>query len=76
MIREVCGICSSIWTGYELVNARADYYLFCTVTSYTGIDLADLMKHCTYSGGYHPSQPYIQVGLLVYGLPGSYAGVV
>lgn len=24
------------------------------------IDLEDLMRHATYSGGYHPSQPYIQ----------------
>ena len=25
------------------------------------LDIAALQKHCTYSGGYHPSQPYIQV---------------
>lgn len=23
-------------------------------------ELDSLIKHCTYSGGYHPSQPYIQ----------------
>ena len=26
-----------------------------------GIDLAELRRHCTYSGGFHPSQPYVQV---------------
>jgi hypothetical protein len=25
------------------------------------LDLLALQRHCTYSGGYHPSQPYIQV---------------
>ncbi len=25
------------------------------------LDIAALQRHCTYSGGYHPSQPYIQV---------------
>lgn len=29
------------------------------------LDLVALQAHCTYSGGYHPSQPYIQVHLLV-----------
>lgn len=25
------------------------------------LDVQALKRHCTYSGGYHPSQPYIQV---------------
>uniref|UniRef100_A0A7S2W8Q6 HECT-type E3 ubiquitin transferase n=1 Tax=Mucochytrium quahogii TaxID=96639 RepID=A0A7S2W8Q6_9STRA len=25
-----------------------------------GYDIADMKTHCTYSGGYHPSQPYIE----------------
>lgn len=29
------------------------------------LDIAALQKHCTYSGGYHPSQPYIQVHKLL-----------
>jgi hypothetical protein len=28
---------------------------------FRAVDLTDMQKHCNYAGGYHPSQPYVQV---------------
>jgi len=28
---------------------------------FRAVDVEDMQKHCNYGGGYHPSQPYIQV---------------
>jgi hypothetical protein len=45
------------------------------------LDLLALQRHCTYSGGYHPSQPYIQVPSLSLLIPPhpaspSYSGIL
>lgn len=66
--RETNPQCRAFLTGFQEIIPQTWIQLFSPREMLTvvggdtdrGVDLNDLMANCTYSGGYHPSQPYIQ----------------